>query len=205
MRARKACPERSRRIDIFVVALLLSSGGARSVGALSVAAEIFVSVPDQEMALLDRGKVIARYPISTSKFGLGDGTGTYRTPLGTLFVSGKFGDHLRSGAVIKSRIATGEIVDPNAPGRDAIVSRVIWLRGKEEQNRAAHDRCIYIHGTPEERRIGKPASYGCIRMRSKDVIALYDFAHIGMHVTVTQMRLNDLLPPEQPSLLARVD
>jgi lipoprotein-anchoring transpeptidase ErfK/SrfK len=173
--------------------------------AVSVAAEIFVSVPDQELVLLDRGKVIVRYPISTSKFGLGDGNGTYRTPLGTLYVSGRFGDRLPAGAVIKSRVATGEIVDPNAPGRDAIVSRVIWLRGKEQQNRAAHDRCIYIHGTPEERRIGRPASFGCIRMRSKDVIALYGFAHIGMHVTVTQKRIGDLLPPEEPSLLARAD
>jgi L,D-transpeptidase-like protein len=173
--------------------------------ALSPAAEIFVSVPDQQLALLDHGKVIARYPISTSKFGIGDEIGTYRTPLGTLFVSGKFGDHLASGAVIKSRVATGEIVDPNAPGRDAIVSRVIWLRGKEQQNRTAHDRCIYIHGTPEERRIGKPSSFGCIRMRSKDVIALYGLAHVGMHVTITQKRIVDLLPPEEPSLLARTD
>jgi hypothetical protein len=173
--------------------------------ALSPAAEIFVSVPDQELALLDRGKVIARYPISTSKFGIGDGMGTYRTPLGTLFVSGKFGDHLAAGAVIKSRVATGEIVDPNAPERDAIVSRVIWLRGKEVQNRAAHDRCIYIHGTAEERRIGKPSSFGCIRMRSKDIIPLYNLAHVGMHVTITQKRIADLLPPEEPSLLARSD
>jgi hypothetical protein len=205
---RKSCPERGRtggRIDIFLFVILLLAGSAMRAGALSVAAEVFVSIPDQELVLLDREKLVARYPISTSKFGLGDGTGTYRTPIGTLFVSGKFGDRLRSGAVIKSRVATGEIVDPNAPGRDAIVSRVIWLRGKEEQNRAAHDRCIYIHGTPEERRIGKPASFGCIRMRSEDVIALYDFAHIGMHVTVTQKRVADLLPPEQPSLLARSD
>ena len=173
--------------------------------ALSPAAEIVVSVPDQELALLDRGRVVARYPVSTSKFGIGDEIGTYRTPLGTLFVSGKFGDHLASGAVIKSRVATGEIVDPNAAGRDAIVSRVIWLRGKEVQNRAAHDRCIYIHGTPEERRIGKPSSFGCIRMRSKDVIALYDLAHVGMHVTIMQKRIVDLLPPEEPSLLARSD
>ncbi|SRR6266487_2038251 len=173
--------------------------------ALSPAAEIFVSVPDQQLALLDRGKVIGRYPISTSKFGIGDGIGTYRTPLGTLFVSGKFGDHLSSGAVIKSRIATGEIVDPNAPGRDAIVSRVIWLRGKEEQNRSAHDRYIYIHGTPEERRVGKPVSFGCIRMRSRDVIALYDLVHVGMHVTITTKRTSDLLPPEETSLLARAD
>jgi lipoprotein-anchoring transpeptidase ErfK/SrfK len=173
--------------------------------ALSPAAEIFVSVPDQELALLDHGKVIARYPISTSKFGIGDGIGTYRTPLGTLFVSGKFGDRLMPGAVIKSRVATGEIVDPNAPGRDAIVSRVIWLRGKEQQNHAAHDRCIYIHGTPEERRIGRPASFGCIRMRSRDVIALYEIAHIGMHVTITQRKIDNLIPPEETSLLARSD
>lgn len=193
------------KIGIFIVAILVIGGWPTPARALSVAAEMWVSVPDQELILIDRGKLIARYPISTSKFGLGDGTGTYRTPLGTLFVSGKFGDHLKSGAVIKSRVPTGEIVDPNAPGRDAIISRVIWLRGKEEQNLSAHERCIYIHGTPEERRIGKPASYGCIRMRSRDVIALYDFAHIGMHVTVTQKRIPDLLPPEEPSLLARSD
>jgi len=172
--------------------------------ALSVATEILVSIPDQELALIDRDKLIAHYPISTSKFGIGDANESYRTPLGTLFVSGKFGDRLAPGSVIKCKVATGEIVDDNASGRDAIVSRVIWLRGMKGQNRAAHERCIYIHGTPEERRIGRPASFGCIRMRSKDVIALYDLAHIGMHVTVTQKRISDLLP-EEPSLLARAD
>ena len=130
------------KVGIFVVAILLIGGWSTPAHALSVAAEMFVSVPDQELVLIDRGKLIARYPISTSKFGLGDGAGTYRTPLGTLFVSGKFGDHLKPGTVIKSRVPTGEIVDPNAPGRDAIVSRVIWLRGKEEQNLSAHERCI---------------------------------------------------------------
>jgi len=194
-----------RKSNIFFVALAVVVTSSTRSDAASIAAEVFVSVPDQELALIDRAKLIARYPISTSKFGLGDGTGTYRTPLGILFVSGKFGDNLPPGAVIKSRVATGEIVDPNAPGRDAIVSRVIWLRGKEGQNRGAHDRCIYIHGTPEERRIGKPVSFGCIRMRSKDVIALYDLLHIGMHVTISTKRISDLLPPEEPSLVARTD
>ena len=172
---------------------------------LSTATEIIISVPDQQLALIDRGKLISKYAISTSRFGLGDGNGTYRTPLGTLFVSAKFGDHLPAGAAIKDRVPTGEIVNANAPGRDAIVSRVIWLRGMEQQNRSACDRCIYIHGTPEERRIGAPASFGCIRMRSRDVIALYDLAHIGMHVTVTPKRIADFVRPEEPSLLARTD
>jgi lipoprotein-anchoring transpeptidase ErfK/SrfK len=172
---------------------------------LSVATEIVVSVPDQQLAVIDRGKVIAKYSISTSKFGLGDGSGSYRTPLGVLFVSAKFGDHLPAGAVIKNRVSTGEIVNPNAAGRDAIVSRVIWLRGMEQQNRGARDRCIYIHGTPEERLLGRPASFGCIRMRSRDVIALYDLAHIGMHVTITQCKIDNSMAPTEISLRARSD
>jgi lipoprotein-anchoring transpeptidase ErfK/SrfK len=174
--------------------------------AQSVATEIVVSVPDQQLALIDRGRLISNFPISTSKFGLGDGNGTYRTPLGVLFVSAEFGDHLPAGSVIKNRVPTGEIVNPNAPGRDAIVSRVIWLRGMEQQNRSARDRCIYIHGTPEERLIGRPASFGCIRMRSRDVITLYDLAHIGMHVTVTQCKIDSFIHQyDEPDLFARSD
>ena len=188
---------------LFALSILLAT--THIALALSAATEIIISVPDQQLALIDRGKLISKYAISTSKFGLGDGNGTYRTPLGTLFVSAKFGDHLPGGAVIKNRVPTGEIVNANAPGRDAIVSRVIWLRGMEQENSGARDRCIYIHGTPEERRIGTPASFGCIRMRSRDVIALYDLAHIGMHVTVTPKRIADFVQPEEPSLLARTD
>lgn len=176
--------------------------------AQSIATEIVVSVPDQKLALIDRGNCIAKYPISTSKFGLGDGNGTYRTPLGVLFVSAKLGDHLPAGAVIKNRVPTGKIVNPNAPGRDAIVSRVIWLRGMEAQNHGARDRCIYIHGTPEERLIGRPASFGCIRMRSRDVISLYDLAHIGMHVTITERKIDSFIQhphTDEPDLFARSD
>jgi lipoprotein-anchoring transpeptidase ErfK/SrfK len=93
----------------------------------------------------------------------------------------------------------------DAQGRDPIVSRVIWLRGMEAQNRKARDRCIYIHGTTEERRIGKPASFGCIRMRSRDIINLYDRVHIGTHVVITLRRIHDFVKVEEPSLLARSD
>ena len=72
-------------------------------------------------------------------------------------------------------------------------------------NTNTRDRCIYIHGTAEERLIGRRASYGCIRMRSKDVIALYSLVHIGTHVRISTKPLSDFLPPEDPSLLARAD
>ena len=188
---------------LLALSILLAT--AHGSSAISLAAEIVVSVPDQQLAVIERGKLIAKYPVSTSKFGVGDGVGTYRTPLGVLFVSARFGDYLPAGTVIKNRVSTGEVVDANAPGRDAIVSRVIWLRGMEAQNRSARDRCIYIHGTPEEKRIGRPASFGCIRMRSKDVIALYDLAHIGMHVTITQRKIDNFVLPDESNVFARSD
>jgi lipoprotein-anchoring transpeptidase ErfK/SrfK len=188
---------------LVLALILVNSGWSAAEAALS--ADMIVSVPDQVLALVDRGKLIARYSISTSKFGTGDSAASYRTPLGTLFVSAKVGDRLPPGAVIKNRIPTGEIVSVDAVGRDAIVSRVIWLRGMETQNQKARDRCIYIHGTPEERRIGNPASFGCIRMRSRDIIDLYDRVHIGTHVTITLRKIDNFVKPEEPDLLARSD
>lgn len=185
---------RSNWLVLFVICCFAS-------GAL--AEEIVVSIPDQKLALIERSKVMAEYRVSTSKFGIGDTTGSYRTPLGVLFVSGKFGDHLASGTKIENRAPTREIISVDAPGRDAIVSRVIWLRGMETQNAGAHERCIYIHGTPEERRIGKPASFGCVRMRSRDIIALYDRVHIGAHVTISTKALAELVPAEEPTFAIR--
>jgi lipoprotein-anchoring transpeptidase ErfK/SrfK len=189
---------------LALVAILVSLSGITALAA-PLSSDMIVSVPDQVLALVDRGKLIARYSISTSKFGTGDSAASFRTPLGTLFVSAKIGDRLPPGTVIKDRIPTGEVVAADAPGRDPIVSRVIWLRGMEAQNQKARDRCIYIHGTPEERRIGKPASFGCIRMRSSDIIDLYGRVHIGTHVLITHRKIHDFVKPEEPDLLAKTD
>jgi len=188
----------------LVVGLFFCEGAARSRAA-GFAPEIVVSIADQELALIASGKVVRRFPVSTSKFGTGDAVGSYRTPLGETFVSAKIGDGFPIGAVIKNRNATGEILKANASGRDAIVSRVIWLRGMDGTTANTRNRCIYIHGTAEEQRIGRRASFGCIRMRSKDVIVLYNLVHIGTHVRISLKPLQDFLPPEEPSLLARVD
>lgn len=125
------------------------------------------------------------YDCSTSKYGVGDAPGSYRTPLGRMVVAQKIGDGLPSGMKLSSRRPTGEIVKPNSPGRDPIVSRILWLRGTERQNCHAFNRAIYIHGTAEESTIGTPASYGCIRMRSRDVIKLYNTVGVGATVEVT--------------------
>lgn len=177
------------QLRLFCLGLIIWASAARCFSD-----EIVISIPDQALALIDRGTTRQRYRISTSKFGAGDQAGSYHTPLGTLFVSGKFGDRLALGTVIKNRAPTREVIAIDAPNRDAIVSRVIWLRGMESQNSAAHERCIYIHGTPEERRIGQRVSFGCIRMRSRDIVALYERVHIGMHVTISLEPLEELIP-----------
>jgi hypothetical protein len=151
---------------------------------------IRISIADQAMELYHRSSLVGRYLISTSKFGLGDRPGSRATPLGRMEVAKKIGAGAPLGAVFKSRRQTGEILRPDAPGRDPIVTRIIWLKGLEFQNRNAFGRCIYIHGTPEERYLGHPASFGCIRMRSCDVRELFD--HIGPGATV------DVIPGRFP-------
>ena len=136
--------------------------------------QLIVSAADQRMVLLRDNKPVKTYPVSTSKFGLGDTPGSYGTPLGKMRIKEKIGQNMPHGAVFKSRIPTGEVLPVDAPGRDPIVTRILWLEGLEPRNRNASDRYIYIHGTPEERNIGLPVSYGCIRMRSRDVIELFD-------------------------------
>ena len=151
--------------------------------------EIVVSVSEQKLAILRDGEVVKKYVISTSKFGLGDSFGSYRTPLGRLKITEKIGDQLPPGAVLKHRVATGEVLKPNAPGRDPIISRILWLDGQEFGNQNAHGRGVYIHGTPDERRLGKPASFGCIRMKSTDVIELYSATPVGTSVSIVKGRL----------------
>jgi L,D-transpeptidase-like protein len=156
--------------------------------------QIVISAKDQKLALLEQGKLVAVYPVSTSKYGLGDGRGTWRTPLGQMEIAQKIGDGALPGTVFKDRRKTGEIVAVDSPGRDPIVTRIIWLRGREPQNANAFARDIYIHGTPEERNIGKPVSYGCIRMRSTDVIQLYDVVGRGAEVTIVDTPLATVVP-----------
>ena len=150
-----------------------------------------VSVADEKMVVFRQGVPIATYPVSTSKFCIGDRPGSRGTPLGRLEIAKKIGGGQPSGMKFHGRRATGEIVRANAPGRDPIVTRILWLRGLEAQNRNAFRRAIYIHGTAEEWKIGMPASFGCIRMKSSDVISLYNTIGVGAQVEITRDHLFD--------------
>jgi lipoprotein-anchoring transpeptidase ErfK/SrfK len=150
---------------------------------------IIVSIPDQKLAVMEDGIRVAQFPVSTSKYGLGDSPGSYATPLGLLEVASKVGDGAPQGAVFKGQRFTGEILRPNSPGRDPIVTRILHLRGLQAGNARAYNRGIYIHGTPEERKIGHPASFGCIRMRSRDVVKVFDATPVGSRISIVTVSL----------------
>jgi lipoprotein-anchoring transpeptidase ErfK/SrfK len=156
----------------------------------AVAIRVVVSIPDQKMAVLVNSKLYKSFRISTSRYGEGDNLGSWRTPLGHLVVANKIGGLAPVGAVFNGRHPTGEILSVNAPGRDPIISRIIWLRGMEYGNRNAYQRCIYIHGTPQEEFLGKKSSFGCVRMRSEDVIQLFQWIQIGTDVIIVDEPLN---------------
>lgn len=158
---------------------------------------VVISVKDQQMLLLQDGVPVKKYPVSTSKFGLGSEPGSMKTPLGKMKVAKKIGEGAPEGAVFKSRKLTGEILKPNSPGRDPIVTRILWLHGQEKQNRNTFARYIYIHGTPEERYIGYPVSYGCIRMKSSDVKDLYQHIAEGSEVTIINKSLQPIPKPAE--------
>ena len=146
--------------------------------------KMVISVRDQKILVVKNGEPIKAYPVSTSRFGLGSQSGSYRTPLGNHVIAMKIGEGAPEGAVFKSRRQTGVILKPNAKGRDPIVTRILWLSGKESHNLNTFRRLIYIHGTPVEKEIGRPVSYGCIRMKSRDIIDLYRRVGEGTEVKI---------------------
>jgi len=145
---------------------------------------IEISIPAQRLVLLgDDGKELKRYPVSTSRNGAGEQQGSFCTPRGEHIVRAKIGAGQPLNAVFVRRRPTGEIWTPELgerfPGRDWIVTRILWLSGCEPgRNRLGNvdtmRRYIYIHGSPDNTEMSKPGSIGCIRMRNADVVELFD-------------------------------
>jgi len=190
-------------IALWLIALLAgtgltSCGTSNRLGVIGgdTRNKMIVSVRDQKMLLVRDGSPVKSYKISTSKFGIGDRPGSNFTPLGRLQVAKKIGDRAALGSVFKSRRPTGEVLRPNQPGRDPIVTRIMWLTGTEFRNQNTFRRTIYIHGTPEERRLGTPASYGCIRMGSKDAADLYNRIGTGADVFIIRGSIEQKEEPQ---------
>lgn len=156
---------------------------------------IEISIAEQKLQVLDgQGKILAVYPVSTALKGAGEQKNSFCTPRGKHVIRAKIGKDAPVNTVFRGRRPTGEIWTPalgaQHPNRDWILTRLLWLSGCEPGfNRLGNvdtmQRYIYIHGTPYVETIGQPDSHGCIRMRSTDVIALFDLVPVGTPVLIT--------------------
>ncbi len=145
---------------------------------------IQISVARQALVLFDEaGNILREYTVSTGKAGVGEVYGSFQTPRGQHVIRAKIGAGAAENAIFVRRRPTGEIWSPDVnqrhPGRDWILTRILWLSGCEPgRNRLGKvdtmRRYIYIHGSPERAEMGRPGSHGCIRMRNADIIELFD-------------------------------
>jgi hypothetical protein len=190
------------RTHVLLAVLVLASGlGActnTGGGYADRRNQVIISVRDQRLTVVKTDSTRETFPISTSRFGLGDRPRSFATPLGKMEIAGKIGAGATEGTVFHGRVRTGEIVPENAPGRDPIVTRILRLRGLEIQNARAESRGIYIHGTPQENLIGEPVSFGCIRMRSRDVVRLFDLVGVGSPVMILDTPLSQAVAAVAP-------
>jgi lipoprotein-anchoring transpeptidase ErfK/SrfK len=155
---------------------------------------IEISIPLQTLTLLgDRGQVLRTYSVSTAKNGPGEKRGSYCTPRGRHFVRAKIGRGAAFNTVFVGRRPTGEMWSPGLagrfPGRDWILTRILWLCGREPGFNRFGDvdtmgRYIYIHGSPDTVPMGLPGSIGCVRMRNHEVVELFDLMPAGTPVEI---------------------
>jgi L,D-transpeptidase YbiS len=156
---------------------------------------IRVSLASQEMVLQDAGGLHIVYPVSTALNGAGERINSECTPRGWHRVRCIIGQGCPPNAVFTGRRFTGEIYSGELarihPGRDWILSRILWLSGSEPGFNRGGDcdtlrRYIYIHGTPDSEPVGIPCSHGCIRMRNQDVIDLASRVTAGTPVLIEE-------------------
>ncbi|MGH7908255.1 MAG: L,D-transpeptidase family protein [Thermodesulfobacteriota bacterium] len=156
---------------------------------------IDINIGVQRLYLLDdSGKLLKRYSISSAKNGVGELNGSFCTPRGRHIVRARIGAGQPFNTVFVERRPTGEVYTPelarNFPGRDWILTRILWLSGCERgYNRMGGvdtmRRAIYIHGSPDTADMGKPGSRGCVRMHNRDIVELFDLVPVG---TVVEIR-----------------
>lgn len=158
--------------------------------------KINVYLSSQSLELCDdEGHVLKNYAVSTALKGAGEMSGSYCTPRGMHIIRARIGAGCAENTVFKGRRSTGEIYTPELgakfPGRDWILTRILWLSGCEAGYNRLGDcdtmrRYIYIHGTPDTEPLGVAKSHGCIRMRNADLLSLFDAVHVGIAVEIIE-------------------
>jgi len=178
---------------IFLLLLLFATG----YPIQSAANEFIITIDTskQKLFVFEGREIIRIYPVSTSRYGVGNEKNSNKTPLGTHFIVAKIGKDAKIGTIFEQRKNTGQIAeiytDITDIKEELITTRILWLKGivpglNEGGEVDSYARCIYIHGTPEEGLIGTPASKGCIRMKNQDIFELFGLVPEGTLVGIHQ-------------------
>lgn len=165
--------------------------------------QLVLSIPEQRMVLVKNQAIIREYKISTARSGAGETVDSATTPRGLHVIAEKIGADIPKGMIFRGREPTGEYseLDPtDIP--PPVVSRLFRLRGLETRNVNTYERLIYLHGSPHEKLLGQPASGGCIRMSSDDVIELFDMIRVGTPITIVETSIVNGLTEVQARSIA---
>jgi lipoprotein-anchoring transpeptidase ErfK/SrfK len=155
---------------------------------------VVVNIEKQLMTVFKEGEILRTYPVSTSKFGIGNKMGSMKTPLGKHKISEKNGKKAPLGTIFTGKRNSGKIFSENEDlyqGQNLITTRILQLEGLEEginkgEGIDSYKRYIWIHGTSQESLIGMPASHGCIRMRNRDIVEFFDLVRVGTEVEIIE-------------------
>ncbi|MFH0754820.1 MAG: L,D-transpeptidase family protein [Candidatus Omnitrophota bacterium] len=142
---------------------------------------LIIDPQDQKLFVLKDGRILKKYPVSTSIKGVGTQKGSNKTPDGIFRIHDKIGAGAKKGKWFINKMPDKRVPKPD---EDAVLSRIMTLDGQEGHNANSLERAIYIHGTNQEQFVGTPASHGCIRMKNDEVIELFDMVKEGAFVVI---------------------
>ncbi len=191
------CLRRCQELGLIPTQFVFAANVATQTGTLfeqiqgqahhSVCA-VGIETDDERRARSDAPYQLTKeFCISTSKFGIGQISGSNRTPLGLHRIAEKIGAGCEVGTVFKGRKVIGHLRD-GLP-MESITTRILWLEGLEEGfnrggNVDTHSRYVYIHGFGDQESLGTPTSLGCIHIADEDLIPLYDLLPSGTLVWI---------------------
>lgn len=159
---------------------------------------IKISIDEQRLQLLKTDAVVMDVAVSTASNGPGETVNSECTPRGWHRVRARIGADCPVNTVFVGRRPTGELYTPEMraanPGRDWIITRILWLCGEEPGNNRLGEvdtmrRYIYIHGAPDDDPMGVPSSHGCVKMCNSEVIELFNTVPVGTRVLIQEAPL----------------
>ena len=134
------------------------------IAIASISSRLVVDLSDAKVYSYRGTQLISSYPVAVGQPG-------WETPTGTFKVIQKQRNPIWQQPITGDLIPTG----PDNPLGDRWIG--FWSDGRHH---------IGFHGTNKEKLVDKAISHGCLRMRNRDIQALYEQVSVGTRVIVRE-------------------